>query len=282
MFIGSFADSCGMQLFRMRKFFAKKSVSSGSGSTTSRYTSSSYGGGSSSYGSYSSSYSDYSSYSDNSSYSDYSSNSDYGSSSYIYYETDSRTQVNPIVDPGEYDPGGGGGGGSGSSGNKIYFLKFSDIVYNSLGSDYASICAYSGDNRSGINTVGYVDDSAYWTYFKSDRNAEIIFHKTGSDFFMDRDDCFGAKGWLNRIFTYEHEQGLVTVREFAEKLGAYSTSVISPSQEPLAPTNLECNSLVVVNAVVYTNAGYLDCTIEFEAESLDYYVSTDTWVKVTI
>lgn len=197
---------------------------------------------------------------------------------------DNNSSGNPsgmLTDPSDYESSGGL-----DEKPKFLYAKLTDIVYNGLGNNYKNILDYSGLS-SDPSSVGFGDhglEGNYYTYFSNrDKNCDLIFSVTGDTYFCDTDICFGAKGWLERVFDYEKTQGPCEAKAFADILNAKNTYVISDTSNVLyVPSNLNCNGLYVIEADIETSQGLKSCVVYLEADSESDGISSDTWVEVIL
>lgn len=201
-------------------------------------------------------------------------------SDHVYYSDSSNNPTSIITDPGDYEMS--------SSKGEPHFTsaKLCDIVYNGLGNKFNDIMSYSGQTNT-PGTVGFGDhglEDNYYTYFGNrDQNCHLIFNVTGQTYFEDSDLCYGAKGWLSRVFDYEKTQGPCNARAFADVLNAKNTYVLNDTSSALyVPSNLDTGCLYVIEADIETAQGKKSCTIYLDANGDSYDISSDTWVEVIL
>lgn len=201
-------------------------------------------------------------------------------SQFIYDTSDNRKRYSILSDPSDYERS--------STEEKPHYIyaNLDELVYNGLDASLIEIMSYKGKTKK-PNFVGRADygvRSLYYTYFDSiDSNRYLLFTASGDEFFGDDDYCYGAAGWLDRIFDYEKTQGLCTAKDFANVLNARNTYVLYDlSGINFVPSNLSTNCLFVIEADISTARGIKPCVVYLEAESDEYCLGIDTWVQVLI
>lgn len=167
--------------------------------------------------------------------------------------------------------------------NPLISAELAEIPYNALGTTYKSMYDYyHQDEYSSVRTVDLITPDYYGTLFGNMQNVYIVYNYTGSEPFSDSDYAFAAKGWFERVFDYETEQGGFTARDMADYFGAINTYTVEFRDEIGVPSNLSCNRLYAFDTALMTAEGQKEVTIELEADGDDTYISSDTWVMVKL